>query len=226
MDGFPNILHTTKILADQSRLEILTILMDGRFHTVHEIAQMIKVKDHTTSYHLKKLQEHKWVEFYKQGRHVYYRLSDPQIAELLESLMNISPLEQINSFNKNKEYHELKNGRSCYSHLAGKIGVQFFDYLLEMNYVHLENDQVTLTEDGACFFDSIHIDVAQVKKQSGLFVKPCLDWTERKFHLGGSLGRAFFTMCVEHNLIVQNPTSRGITLSKAGEEFFKSFAAK
>ncbi|MNC58926.1 hypothetical protein D3C75_1086950 [compost metagenome] len=92
-----------------------------------------------------------------------------------------------------------------------------------MKYLLLENDQATLTEDGVCFFDSIGIDAAQVKKQSGIFVKPCLDWTERKFHLGGSLGKAFFNMCIAQNLITQNTTNRGVTLTKIGEVFFKSF---
>lgn len=226
MNGFPNIQQTTKILADKSRLEILDLLMDGRFHTVHEIAQMIKLKDHTTSYHLKKLQEEDWVEFYKQGRHVYYRLSNSQIADLLENLMNISPVVKINSFNKSKEYHELKSGRSCYCHLAGKIAVEFFEYLLAMNYLLLENEQVTLTEEGADYFmNQLYIDVKAVKKQSGILAKPCLDWTERKFHLGGNLGKAFFRMCLERHLMTQNPLNRGITLTEAGEKFFGIFGA-
>jgi DNA-binding transcriptional ArsR family regulator len=222
-EGVPDILHITKILADKSRLEILTILMDGRFHTVHEIAQLIKVKDHTTSYHLKKLEENKWVQNYKQGRHVYYRLINPQIAELLENLMNISPKIKINSFNKNKEYNELKHGRSCYCHLAGEIAVEFFDYLLQMEYLLLTKDQVRLTAGGVCFFNSIHVDVTQAQKSKGYFVKPCLDWTERKLHLGGSLGKAFFNMCIERNLITQNVNNRGVTVTKVGEEFFNKF---
>lgn len=223
MDGLPNILHTTKMLADKSRLEILTILMDGRFHTVHEIAQIIKVKDHTTSYHLKKLEENKWVQFYKQGRHVYYRLSNPQIADLLENLMNISPTIKINSFNKNKEYFELKSGRSCYCHLAGEIAVKFFDFLVQMNYLVLADDQAVLTTDGVRFFHSIDIDVTQAQKSVGLLVKPCLDWTERKFHLGGGLGKAFFKMCIEHNYITQNLNNRGVTITKVGTDFFNNF---
>lgn len=82
MAGFPDLQQTTKLLADHSRLEILTLLMDGRFHTVHELAKKAKIKDHTASYRIKKLHSLDWVMSYKQGGNVYYRLSSLEIADL------------------------------------------------------------------------------------------------------------------------------------------------
>ncbi|EME7153914.1 winged helix-turn-helix transcriptional regulator [Enterococcus faecium] len=223
MAGFPHLQQTTKLLAEHSRLEILTLLMDGRFHTVHELAKKAKIKDHTASYHIKKLHSLDWVMSYKQGRNVYYRLSSLEIADLLENLMVVSPVKPIKSFNENKEYSELKAGRSCYRHLAGVIGVVFFNFLLHNNYLVMENHHVELTEEGVCYFKDLGIDIDALKKQSGVLVKPCLDWTERTFHLGGNLGNAFFRWCKEKEYITLNPENRGVRLIAEGNLFFQKF---
>ncbi|WP_086444056.1 ArsR/SmtB family transcription factor [Candidatus Enterococcus lemimoniae] len=224
MNGFPDLQQTTKLLADQSRLEILTLLMDGKFHTVHEIAQAVKIKDHTASYHLKKLEALKWVTYYKQGRHVYYQLINPAIAELLESLMMISPIKTINSYNQNKEYQELKCGRTCYNHLAGALGVSFFDFLVAKNYLILANNQVELTHEGILFLNRIEIDTSEVKKRAGTFAKPCLDWTERTFHLSGNLAKAFLEMIIRKEYIYQSSDNRSVTLTRSGKHFFQQFS--
>lgn len=164
MTGFPDLQATTKILADQSRIKILTILMDGKFHTVSELAKKTKIKSHTASHHLKKLCAMNWINYYKQGRNVYYQLSSEKIAELLETLMNMSPITKIKSFNENKEYNDLKVGRSCYRHLAGTLGVSFFDFLVWNNYLILENTNLELTGRGIQYFEYIGINISKVKK--------------------------------------------------------------
>lgn len=223
MNRFPDLHATTKILADQSRLEILTILMDGKFHTVNELAKKVKIKSHTASYHLKQLAKLEWASCYKQGRNVYYQLHSEDVAELLEQLMNISPIKDITSFNESKEYKELERGRSCYRHLAGKMGVVFFNFLVQMNYVKLENNILELTNKGAHYFQALGIEIDPIKKQPGVFIKPCLDWTERTFHLGGNLGKAFFQFCKENNYIELSKENRSVCLTGVGEHFFMSF---
>lgn len=221
MNGFPNLQAVTKILADQSRLNILTILMDGKFHTVSELAKKTKIQTHTASYHLKQLHELNWISDYKQGRNVYYQLSSEDVAELLEKLMTISPIKEIKSFNENVAYKKLKMTRSCYTHLAGAIGVDFFNFLTQNNYVNLlENNTLELTKAGTQYFETIGIEINQIKKQQGIFIKPCLDWTEKTFHLGGNLGKAFLQFCQDKNYVVSNKENRSIHLTPAGEHFF------
>lgn len=220
MNGFPDLQATTKILADQSRLNILTILMDGKFHTVSELAKKTKIKSHTASYHLKQLCAMDWVNCYKQGKNVYYHLSSEEIAELLETLMNISPIKQIKSFNENKELSDLKIGRSCYRHLAGTFGVSFFKFLVLNGYLLLENNNLELTDSGIQYFECIGINISKVKKQPGIFVKPCLDWTEKTFHLGGNLGKAFFQLCEAKNYIILSTENRSVSLTVEGKKFF------
>lgn len=164
MDGFPDLEEITKILADQSRLEILTLLMDGKFHTVNELAKKGKIKNQTASYHLKKLYALSWLSMHKQGRNIYYQLFSEEIAELLEQLMNITPIRKIKSFNENKEYSQLKIGRSCYQHLVGTIGVAFFNFLIQEDYLILENNNPELTDRGSLYFEHIDININKVKK--------------------------------------------------------------
>ncbi|MGX7263644.1 ArsR/SmtB family transcription factor [Enterococcus crotali] len=225
MQGFPDIGQITKVLSDESRIQIITILMDKRYHTVHELAKLVHIKDHTASYHLKKMAELGWLTFHKQGRHVYYCLSNDEIAELMEKLMHLSPLKPITSYNKSTEYKQLKAGRSCYCHLAGELGVQFFDQLCLMQFLILENDQLFLTHSGEKFFSDLAINIPDLKKKPGIFAKPCLDWTERKFHLAGNLGTAFFNECIAHEWIIKHPQNRSIVLSKHGSKWFHSFIA-
>lgn len=223
MNGFPDLQATTKVLADKSRLKMLTLLMDGKFHTVSELARKIKIKSHTASYHLKILFESGWVSYYKQGRNIYYQLSSEEIANLLENLMYISPIKEIKSLNESSEYSKLKIGRSCYRHLAGNMGVFFFNFLIQSDYLILENYDLEITDKGIQYFEHIGIDIEKVKRQPGIFAKPCLDWTERTFHLGGNMGKAFFNLCEEKGYIVTNTENRSVSLTDIGEKFFCEF---
>lgn len=194
--------------------------MDGKFHTVNELATAAKIKNHTASYHLKKLREMNWIHDYKQGRHVYYQLCSNEVAELLEQLMVISPIKTITSFNQSVHYQQLKFGRSCYCHLAGQLGVYFFNFLIKQNYMILTHHTLTLTECGYHYFETLGIDLNAIKLQPGYFIKPCLDWSERTFHLSGNLGKAFFHFCENHHYIQLNKHNRGVTLTTRGQQFF------
>ncbi|MDC2806228.1 ArsR/SmtB family transcription factor [Leuconostoc suionicum] len=223
MNEYPDLQKTIRALADKSRMEILTALIDGKFHTVSELAKKAKIKSHTATYHLKILCELNWVSFYKQGRNVYYHLCSEDVANLLEHLMNISPIKNKQSFNQNREYQNLKFGRSCYKHLAGKIGISFFNYLQQNEYVKFDDGILTLTSKGTVYFEAIGIEIDRIKMQSGIFIKLCLDWTERTFHLGGNLGKSFFDLCLRHKYIVLDPESRSVRLTLSGEKFFSTF---
>ncbi len=226
MNGFPQLHEVTKVLADKSRLDILTILMDNRFHTVSELARKVKLKSHTVSYHLKKLNEMEWVSYYKQGKNSYYKLTSDEVAHLLENMMNISPIKEVNSLRKYEEYNKLKHGRTCYKHLAGVIGVDFLNNLIKYEYITLQMNAIHLSVKGEEFFENLGLDIASIKKQSGEFIKPCLDWTERLFHLSGNLGKAFLNLCIDGGYVLQNSTDRSVTLSKDGEEFFSKLFAE
>lgn len=221
MPELPDLTAVTKLLADESRVALLSLLLSGRFQTVHELAHAVKITDQTASYHLKRMQALEWVSSYKQGRSVYYHLASEQLATLLENLLNISPRKKINSFKKNQAFKELKAARSCYSHLAGALGVNFLDCLCQKNFVTFQHEQLALTPAGQLFFKDLGIDINKLPAK-GPLLKPCLDWTERRFHLAGTLGSAFFKECLRRQWLRYTPASRAVTLSWDGKLFFDS----
>ncbi|GAA0716385.1 winged helix-turn-helix domain-containing protein [Clostridium malenominatum] len=216
--GVPDIIKAAKILADQSRVDILTVLMDGRFHTVNEISKYAKVKPNTTSYHLAKFLELDWVESNKTGRFKYYRLKKKEIATIIESFMSISPGKEIKSFNQNSEMKKLKQSRTCYDHIAGELGVQIFSFLIEKKYILDGNSELTLTLEGESFFNDLGVDINSLKCKKRNFCTSCIDWSERQYHLSGSLGNALYLLFLEKEWICQNPNSRSLTITSEGQK--------
>lgn len=221
MGKIPNIYALTKLLADESRINILTLLMDSRFHTVHEIAMYAKIKDQTTSYHLMKMKEIDWLESYRQGKNVYYRLSSTEIGELMETLMNISEKKTTVSYNQNLDFINLKEARSCYSHIAGKLGVALYKTFINNNLIIEKNHQVEITNNGNSFFTKMGLNIESIKLESGIFIKLCMDWTERDFHLSGNFGKTLFNHFLDNDYVIRNANNRSLQLTIKGKNFLE-----
>lgn len=221
MGEIPDIYLTSQLLADRSRIEILTSLMDNRFHTVHELAKAAKISDQTASYHLSKFLLVKWTESYRQGRYVYHRLINEEIGQLMEQLMNVSEKRATTSLHQNQTYKRLKKARTCYQHLAGNIGTFFFDFFLESGILKKEAQGFILTQSGVQFFQQLGLDIAQIQMEKGTFIRPCMDWTERKFHLAGNLGKHFLFFLIGHGYLVHDIETRALLISEEGEKFLK-----
>ncbi|MGG5343877.1 ArsR/SmtB family transcription factor [Enterococcus sp. AZ192] len=217
MNGIPDLPETLQLIGDPTRIELLTILIDHRYYTVTELSKRTKVSLSTVSYHLKKLSIIGWIDTYKQGRNVYYGLTNDSLAEIIESLMTISAPKKINSYNQKKEYLEIKEARTCYSHLAGELGVGLFEFLIENQYIENNNHEVSISKEGVTFFKGMG-----VKAPESLNGKLCMDWSERKFHLAGSLGSALCSAFLRQGWIVKSTKNRSITLSASSPEWLKS----
>lgn len=208
MDGVPNLTETLKLISDPTRIELLTVLLDHRYYTVTELSKKGHVSLSTTSYHLKKLTDAGWIETYKQGRNVYYGLVDESIATILESLMNVSAPKTVQSYNQKQEYVELSDARTCYTHLAGKFGVSLFEFLIENSYVEKKGYEVIVTDCGKKFFAGIGM-----RRTEGLVGKLCMDWSERTFHLAGSLGKNICSHFLEQGWIEKSEKNRSIQVT-------------
>lgn len=203
----------TRLLNDQTRIAILEILMDGRFHTVSELAKYCKVKTNTASFHMTKLLEIAWLETHKQGRYRYYRLVDEQLAGLLEQLLILAPVKKHTTLMKSLEMERLIEARTCYNHLAGKLGVALLKYLCEQQLISRQKGHLIVTEKGLLFFRNWGIEVEKLQDP---LCKDCLDWTERDFHLAGKLGNAIYQTFRDNGWIESHPTDRSVTLSVKG----------
>lgn len=199
----------TALIADPTRAEMLLAMMDGRAFPASDLAAMAHVSPPTASHHLAKLIEGGLVEAVQQGRHRYHRLANPQVAELIEMLGAV-PSPALPS-----KAGVLTYSRSCYDHLAGKLGVEIRQSLQSRDLIALDGDRYQVTREGERFFEDFGID-----SRTSL-AKTCIDWTERVPHLGGALGRAVMSRLLAREWIARGEIPRLIVVTPFGEEGLK-----
>ena len=209
MDNPPALANVASLLADPSRSEMLVAMMDGRYFPVSELATIAHVTLPTASHHLALLVEGGLVEVVQQGRHRYHRLASIAVADLIEQLGIVSlgaPLLP------SKSQRPLLQGRVCYNHLAGKIGVHLRLILESSGHLRVDLDRYGLTELGVDTFKAMGLNIEQ-----DLYGKVCLDWTERVPHIGGKLGVTLFCFFEENGWVERSSVPRQICLTKVGK---------
>lgn len=208
------------LLSDSSRSIMLTYMLDGRFHTSGELARAAGITPQTASFHLKKLEEAGFLDQTKQGRHRYYGLKDTSIAQVIESLLTITPPAHISSFKQAAEDKAIRYARTCYDHLAGSLGIQVAKALVDSGYISQDHDQFFLTAKGTDFFSDFGIDVETARRKRRAFSHCCLDWSERKHHLAGALGHAMLERFLELDWLRKKSDSRALLLTEEGKYGF------
>ncbi|MFJ7372521.1 ArsR/SmtB family transcription factor [Lysinibacillus capsici] len=217
----PNMAEIAALLGETSRATILASMMDGRFHTASELAYMAAIKPQTASFHLAKLVEGKLIKVEKQGRHRYFQLSGEDIAQFLESFLAISPPPEVRSLKQSSQIKLLQDARTCYDHLAGKLGVQLTESMLKAGYLTLEGKQFVLTDEGILFFTTFGIDLTALKRKRRSFSHACLDWSERRYHLAGALGCELLNQFFNLGWLLRVPSIRAIKVTEKGKIGFK-----
>lgn len=172
---------TAAVMADKSRSRMLCALMDGRAWTATELSAVADISPSTASAHLARLCEQRFVVSLAQGRHRYFRLASADIAELLERLMGVAWTSTASR--KITTPLSLRQARTCYDHLAGEVAVRLFDTLVSRQW--LTADGETLTPLGEEKLADLGI-VVQASVSRRKFSCGCLDWSERRYHLGGT----------------------------------------
>lgn len=185
----PGFSGTAFLLADPARAVMLTALLDGRALPAGELAYTARVTAQTASSHLAKLLRGGLVALEIEGRHRYYRLAGPQVAQALEHLAAIRPDTQIRHRALSPEAQRLRFCRSCYDHLAGRVGVALTRALEEREYLRpTENKRLEVTPAGSEWLGRLGVDLRGIKPSRGGLARQCLDWTERQHHVAGPLG--------------------------------------
>src|SRR5262249_57113359 len=152
----------------------------------------------------------------RQGRHRYYRLAGPQVGAMLESIMNVAMTGPPRFQPKSKADDSLRRARTCYDHIAGALGVALADRLSQRDYVILGDEAGELTPAGAEFLTRLGVDLAGARTKRRVFCRPCLDWTERRLHIGGAVGAAIARRCFELHWIERMRDSRALAITPAG----------
>ena len=189
MKNGPTIASLAALVGDPARANMLTALMDGRALTVSELAQAAGVMLQTASGHLSKLEAAGLLTAEKQGRHRYLRLSGPDVAQVLESLMGLAQRTGAVRVRTGPKHAALRTARVCYDHLAGERGVEMMQALLRQGFISGEAEPV-ITPAGRAFFAGMGVDMDGLERGHRPLCRYCLDWSERRSHLGGALGAA------------------------------------
>lgn len=221
----PDISMVAALVGDPARSNMLTALMSGRALTASELAQEAGITPQTASSHLAKLEAGGLIEPEKQGRHRYYRLTGSDVAHVLEGLAGLAARAGHMRVRTGPKDPALRRARICYDHLAGDFGVQMLDSLRRRRLVRQSKDAIELTGQGRRFMaDSLQIDAGSLAHPRRPLCKACLDWSERRHHLAGTLGAAIMARFSELNWAARDatPGSRVVNFTRAGE---KKFAA-
>ena len=217
-------IKTATLIGDATRASILWNLLDGRAFTATELAIAVETSAQNISMHLGKLLDADLISVEKQGRHKYYRFSNKEVAYAVEAMANLIPKPEISAKKKTENYPPIKYCRTCYDHLAGKIGVALADSLLEQKIIIEKNNTFEISPEGEKWFSDFGINIGDAKKQKRIFLKPCLDWSERRYHIAGSVGTLLLNKMLEQDWIRRTANSRVIIITGKGEkEMLKSF---
>ena len=211
------------LVGDPARSNMLTALMTGRALTASELAHEAGVTPQTASSHLAKLEAGGLIEQEKQGRHRYYRLADPDVAGVLEGLAGLAARAGHMRVRTGPKDPALRRARVCYDHLAGDLGVQMLDSMRRQKLVRQHEHGIELTAGGQRFLTSaLQIDPATLVHPRRPVCKACLDWSERRHHLAGTLGAALMTRFTELKWAARDttPGSRIVNFSRNGERRF------
>jgi DNA-binding transcriptional ArsR family regulator len=216
-DG-PNIARVAALIGDPARAEVLTALLADRALTATELAGVAGVTKQTVSAHLAKLVDAGLLAVEAQGRHRYFRLAGHDIAQLLESLMGVAFRTGAVRVRAGPREPALRKARVCYDHLAGELAVIVYDGLHARGVLAAGVDGLVLTPAGATWCTSFGIDPGREAARHRAFCRPCLDWGERRHHLGGALGAALLKRLYELRWASRAKDSRVVTFTPKAEQ--------
>lgn len=209
--------HVGSLLADGTRASMLSVLMDGRARTAGELARQVGVAPSTASDHLSRLLDAQFVTVDAQGRHRYYRLAGPDVAQLLETLGAIEVPSTARRKPTTSAPAELLSARSCYDHLAGRLGVRIYDFLLDSGHLVRGDDHLTVTPSGRAVLEGLGVDVDAAVRATRPTARSCVDWTERRHHLAGATGAALFDALLARCWLVRGTRPRSVRVTTAGQ---------
>jgi DNA-binding transcriptional ArsR family regulator len=201
-------------IGEPARARMLSCLMDGRARTSTELAVVGGVSPSTASVHLTRLRAQRLVTVVVQGKHRYYSLGGKSVAAALEALSVLAGTPKV-AFAPTTP-HGLRAARRCYDHVAGTLGVSLHDRFQSLGWVTPDGADYDLTASGEQAMRAIGVDVEALRGMRRRFAYPCLDWSERRPHLGGALGAAVLDALLRSRWVVQDLDSRALSITAAG----------
>ena len=222
MASIASIAEVAALIGDPARASMMQALMDGRALTAGELAATAGVAPQTASGHLGQLTSAGLLSVHQQGRHRYHKLASPQVAHLLESLMLVAAGTMTPRTRTGPRDQALRLARTCYDHVAGKLGVAIADAMEGRGYITIHDDAAAVSPTGESFLATLGIafDSASAKPRAGRILpvcRLCLDWSERRPHLAGKLGAALCRHSLDAGWLRRRTASRALDITPAGQ---------
>lgn len=233
MEAQQRVIALTQALADPLRLDILRELMGGPV-TVSQLTALTGATQSNVSNHLAVLRERGLVRAIRDGRQMLYEAPNPAVANLIEALIAVAQAPEKPT--PERVSPPLARARTCYDHLAGQVGVAIFDALVEHGALEIPayapgkragrvgpSTTVEATAQGETLFRELGVDVENARQQKRRFAYACVDWTERRPHLGGALGAALYAAVVARGWVARQPDTRAIIVTDAGRQGLREY---
>lgn len=213
-------------LADSTRATTVAALLSGTAHTSGELARVCGVAASTMSGHLGKLVDAGIVRVEPAGRHRHYRIASREVADLLERMDSLD-LPETDPPRRPAPRHGLSVARSCYDHIAGRLGVDLHDAFVERRWIEIDDVTPHLTDSGTRFVTDLGIDVDRLRTLKRPMLRLDLDWTERRDHLAGSVAAALMTAAIDRRWLTRRRDRRQLTVTETGRrEFAEHFGLR
>ena len=211
-----NLVEVAALVGDTARATMLSALMDGRSLTATELAYLARVSRSTASGHLGKLVNARLLTVTRKRRFSYYRLASPLVADMLESINLVAAIEVPPRHRPRSAADDaMRLARTCYDHLAGRAGVAIADALTARGHVVLSDEGGELTPAGERFLCSFGVDLAPPGSRR-IYCRPCLDWSERRYHIKGVVGARLLCRCMELGWFKRERDTRALRLTPEG----------
>jgi DNA-binding transcriptional ArsR family regulator len=212
-----NLVEIAALVGDTARATMLAALMGGQSLTATELAYCANISRSTASGHLQKLVAARLLVVTRKRRFSYYRIASPLVAAMLESIKVVAAIEvPPRHIPYAARDRTLRFARSCYDHLAGEAGVAVTDALVAMGHLVLTDEGGELTASGSRFLCEFGADLAPAPRSRRIFCQPCLDWSERRYHLKGIVGAAILRRLLQLGWFERLPDTRALRLTPSG----------
>ena len=217
MDPDADLASVAALMADRHRAQMLLTLLSGTPQSGSALAEAVGISRSLASAHLKKLVAGGLLRAQPSGRQQLYSIASAPVADALEMLILLAPATRVGSLGDATRARSLRWARMCYDHLAGAVGVAVTESLLGRGLLREHDGAYIMGAGGAAEFGGFGIDVDRLEQRARPLLRPCLDWSERRYHLAGSLGAALTSSLLTRGWITTREASRIVTVTKAGQ---------
>ncbi|MGD0557987.1 MAG: transcriptional regulator [Streptosporangiaceae bacterium] len=223
MDPDSDLASVAALIADRNRSQMLLVLLGGTPQSGSALAEAAGISRALASAHLKKLVAGRLVAVRPNGRQQMYSIASEPVADALEILGLLAAQTPARSLRESTRAQSLRWARMCYDHLAGTVGVAIIEALIARELVEPRDGLYLLGPAGAAGFAEFGVDATKLARHDRPLLRPCMDWSERRYHLAGSIGAALTAELKSRRWIAGREASRAVTVTPAGRDGLRSW---